>query len=79
MHRCLRIAALILFATPFFVYAQAPSPIALPPAPLLPQSFGVWKQTASEVCVGDACAENVVKSGAASKEYGVKRGAIATY
>lgn len=34
---------------------------------------------ASDICVGDACADNVVKSGAASKEFGVKRGAVATY
>lgn len=52
----------------------AATTVALPPGPLLPQTFGAWKQTGvSELppCEGNACLQD--------KEFGLKRGAVGIY
>ena len=72
--RPLRIAAVLLPLLSLAVLAQGPPPasVALPPAPLLPQTFGVFHRTGTTPAA-------VVIAPDEAKEYGVKRSETAEY
>lgn len=73
-------AALIVFASIASAQTSAfQNTVTLPPAPLLPQAFGAWKQISStpvDVCAGTASSSTACVE---AKEFGVKRSMSATY
>lgn len=66
-----RAVIISLVFTASVAFAQAPANVVLPPAPLLPQTLGVWSRSGSFPGV-DLGAEKY-------KEYGLKRSDSATY